>query len=244
LLTKKEIVMRRLILAASFVLPALSKFARIALKKLRTRAGLCGALALIASSAWAQTPQPSLSPLDARMRQVMANPKAAAAAVVAAKKVTFFCEVCHGADGNSTKGDVPNLAGQNPSYLLTQIDKFSRGERHYQFMEGLMKLLTEDDRINATVFYAAKTIKPAGNETSEIGKALYASRCAICHGAQARGNENTPRLAGQQTEYLKLSITRYRDHSGERIYEPMTAMTASLRNADIAALTAYLSSLQ
>jgi len=210
-------------------------------------AGLFGALALVASTAWAQSPPPQLalplSPLDARLKQVMADPKANAAAVVAAKKVTFFCEVCHGVGGSSTKPDVPNLSGQNPSYLLTQIDKFSRGLRHYQFMEGLMKLLTEDDRINATVFYATKPVKPAGTETSVTGKTLYATRCAMCHGEQARGNENTPRLAGQQTEYLKLSITRYRDRSGERIYEPMSAMTSALKNSDIAALTTYLSSL-
>ena len=247
--------MRRLILAASYVLPTLAGLiavVRIAAKELLAGAGLCGALALITAPAWAQTPSqqqplPSLSPLsplDARLRKVMADPKATAAAIVAAKKVTFFCEVCHGVEGNSVKSDVPNLGGQNPSYLLTQIDMFSRGLRHYQFMEGLMKLLTEDDRINAAVFYASKTIKPAGNETSEAGRVLYAARCAACHGPQARGNENTPRLAGQQSEYLRLSITRYRDHSGERIFEPMTAMTASLRNADIAALTAYLSSLQ
>jgi len=160
--------MKRLIFAASFVLPALFAFARIVVKDLRARAGLCCALALLTASAWAQTPSPQqplpslspLSPLDARLRKVMADPKATAAAIVAAKKVTFFCEVCHGLEGNSVKGDVPNLGGQNPSYLLTQIDLFSRGLRHYQFMEGLMKLLTEDDRINATIFYASKTINP------------------------------------------------------------------------------------
>jgi cytochrome c553 len=207
-------------------------------------AGLCGALGLLASSAWAQTPAPALSPLDARMKQVLADPKATAAAVVAAKKVTFLCEVCHGVDGNSSKPDVPNLGGQNPSYLLTQMDKFSRGLRHYQFMEGLMRLLSEDDRINATVFYATKAVKPAATASSAAGKELFAQRCSMCHGEQARGNENTPRLAGQQPEYLKMSITRYRDRTGERIYEPMSTMTSVLKNADITALTAYLSSLQ
>lgn len=210
-------------------------------------AGSLSVLALAASSAWAQAPIQaaiSLSPLDPRMKQVLADPKASAAAAVAAKKVTFFCEVCHGVDGNSTKPDVPNLGGQNPSYLLTQIDKFARGLRHYQFMEGLMKLLSEEDRVNVTVFYATKTVKPAGAETSAAGKALYAARCAMCHGEQARGNENTPRLAGQQGQYLKLSVTRYRDRTGERIYEPMSAMTASLKNAEIDSLAAYLSSLQ
>ena len=210
-------------------------------------AGSLTVLAMTAAPAWAQAPLPAqtaLSPLDGKMKQVLADPKASAAAAVAAKKVTFFCEVCHGVDGSSTKPDVPNLGGQNPSYLLTQIDKFARGLRHYQFMEGLMKLLSEDDRVNVTIFYATKNVKPAGAETSAAGKALYVARCAMCHGEQARGNENTPRLAGQQVDYLKLSVTRYRDRSGERIYEPMSAMTSSLKRADIDALASYLSSLQ
>ncbi|MBI3285650.1 MAG: c-type cytochrome [Burkholderiales bacterium] len=196
-------------------------------------------LTVFASVAGAQ----QASPLDARMKKGLADPALSAAAVNNAKKVTFFCNVCHGEDGSSVKGDVPNLAGQNPSYLLTQIDKFSRGQRRNEFMEGLMRLLTEEDRINVSIFYSSKPIKPAAAGTSVVGKALYIARCLRCHGDQAHGNETTPRLAGQQVQYLSQSLKRYRDRSGERIYGPMSASTAGLSESEIVALTTYLSSL-
>ena len=194
---------------------------------------------LACHSSWAQ-----VSPLDGRMKKVLADHAAINTAVINAKKVTFFCDVCHGVNGSSVKADVPNLAGQNSSYLLTQIDKFARGQRQEKFMEGLMKMLTEEDRINVALFYAGKTVEPASRETSLTGQALYLARCSICHAENAHGNETTPRLAGQQIEYLKKSIKRYRDKTGERIYEPMSASTASLKEAEINALVSYLSGLK
>lgn len=188
--------------------------------------------------------QAQVSPLDGRMKKVLADNAATSASITAAKKVTFFCDVCHGVNGSSVKGDVPNLAGQNSSYLLTQIDKFSRGQRQEKFMEGLMKLLTEEERINVALFYASKSVEPAGKETSLTGQALYTARCAVCHAGHAQGNESTPRLAGQQIDYLKTSIKRYRDRTGERIYEPMSASTAGLKETEIQALAMYLASLK
>ncbi|MES2049433.1 MAG: c-type cytochrome [Pseudomonadota bacterium] len=211
--------------------------------ELRKRAWLSTALFTITFMALANCATAQTSALDERMKKVLADPAATAAAITAAKKVTFFCDACHGAEGSSSKVDVPNLAGQNPSYLLIQIDKFARGLRHYSFMEGLMKLLSESDRINVTIFYSSKQVKPAGTETSRAGQAIYTGRCIMCHGPQGYGNEATPRLAGQQIKYLSQSIMRYRDRSGERIYEPMSASTSGLKERDIVALTTYLSSL-
>jgi len=202
--------------------------------------GFCATLALALSPSIAQAQSAAL---DARMKTVLASPAATAASITAAKKVTFFCDACHGADGSSNKPEVPNLASQNPSYLLTQIDKFVHGQRRYEFMEGLMKMLTEDDRVNVAVYYSSKVVKPAGTVRSDAGKAIFAMRCAQCHGAQGLGSENTPRLAGQQFKYLKLSITRYRDQTGERIYAPMSAMTSVLKDQNIDDLATYLSSL-
>ena len=182
--------------------------------------------------------------LDARMKKVLADPAAVTTAITGAKKYTFFCEVCHGADGISQKGDVPNLAQQNSSYLLTQIDKFSRGQRKYKFMEDSMKLLTAEDKIDLAVYFSTRQVKPAGNQTSAAGGVLFTDHCSVCHLAKAQGNETTPRLAGQQPQYLSQSIHRYRDRTGERIYEPMSAMTASLKDPEIQALTVYLSSLK
>ena len=75
------------------------------------------------------------------------------------------------------------------------------------------------------------------------GAVLYRQNCARCHGEEARGNETIPRLAGQQAEYLKRTIARYRDKTGERIYPLMQIATATLKNEEIAALASYLAAL-
>ncbi|MDP3440591.1 MAG: c-type cytochrome, partial [Azonexus sp.] len=65
--------------------------------------------------------------LQERIKAVQADPAARKAAVEAGKKTAFFCANCHGEDGVSKTPEVPNLAGQNPGYLLEQIRKFAAG---------------------------------------------------------------------------------------------------------------------
>lgn len=193
---------------------------------------------LLASAAAAAQPQ------EDRLKALLADPVARAAAVQAGKKAVFFCANCHGEDGNSKQGEVPNLAGQNPYYLLEQIRKFSTGQRRDPFMQGLMKVLSDDDRINIAVHYADMSALSAGKAASLSGRDLYAKNCVRCHGEQARGGEKFPRLAGQQPEYLVKSLTRYRNRSGERMDTLMLASTTFLKDADIQALAAYLSAMR
>ncbi|MFZ6638213.1 c-type cytochrome [Undibacterium sp. TC4M20W] len=77
-----------------------------------------------------------------------------------------------------------------------------------------------------------------------MDRQIYTAGFSMCHAGHADGNETTPRLAGQQIDYLKKTIRRYRDRTGERIYEPMSASTTDLKEAEIQALAAYLSSLK
>jgi len=197
-----------------------------------------GAAVCLIPASWAQE-----NSLDRNLKKVLADPSAVKQAMEGAKKFNFFCANCHGEAGISVKNDVPNLAGQNPSYLITQIDNFARGKRRYQFMQDSMRMLTDTDKVNLTVFYAVNSVTPSGKLTSAAGKGLFAERCAICHQTEAHGTEIIPRLAGQHQQYLEVSIKRYRDRSGERIYEPMSRMTAGLKDTEIAALAIYLSSL-
>ncbi|MGB5081633.1 MAG: c-type cytochrome [Burkholderiales bacterium] len=181
--------------------------------------------------------------LEERLEKVLADPAARDSAAAAAKNLVSFCANCHGGDGNSALGEVPNLAGQHPVYLLAQIEKFTKGQRRNRFKEGVMKLLSENDRINASVYYSGQIVRPAGAGRSAHGQGLYKRRCVVCHGAQGRGTQATPRLAGQQVDYLIQSLSRYRDRTGERIYLPMAAGTAGLKDPDIKALAVFLSSL-
>lgn len=198
-------------------------------------------------AAAAETKAAAKIALEERLNAVIQDPKAAEAAAKAGKKVSFFCANCHGEGGNSVKPDIPNLAGQNPAYLLEQVKKFSDGRRRNDFMQGLIKAMSEDERVNAVVYFASQEVKPHPVTNAALasrGKELFFKVCQRCHGEQGRGNEKFPRLAGQQPEYLTLSLKRYRDATGERIDPFMAANTKNLSDADINSLVAFVSGMK
>jgi cytochrome c553 len=142
--------------------------------------------------------------------------------------------------------EVPNLASQNAGYLLEQMNKFVQGQRKSSaFMEGMIKALTPEERINIALFLSRQPVapKPAGAR-NVAGKNLYAKLCVSCHGAGGTGTHTIPRLAGQQVAYLEDSLKRYRSGDGERIDPRMAAYTRNLKDADIQNLAAYLATLQ
>ena len=180
-----------------------------------------------------------------RLKVIQADPAAVKQAVDAGKKASFFCANCHGEDGNSKAPEVPNLAGQNPAYLLEQIRKFGAGERKDQFMQGLIKVLKDEERVQIALYYAESKVPPGRADAAQAakGKELFNKLCQRCHGDQARGNETIPRLAGQRIPYLQTSITRYRDKTGERNNQLMSIATSTLKNEDITAIANYLTTM-
>lgn len=180
-----------------------------------------------------------------RLRAVQADPAAVKAAVEGGRKASFFCANCHGEEGIAKSPEVPNLAGQNPLYLLEQIRKFGNGERKDQFMEGLIKVLKDEERVQIALYYASISVPPSVADATKVphGKALFTKLCLRCHGEQARGNELFPRLAGQKAVYLKTTLARYRDGTGIRNNQLMSIATSTLKNDDITAVASYLTQL-
>lgn len=203
--------------------------------------GLLAAVGFVvmSASALAQTA------LQERLKTVQGDPLALKTAVEAGRKATFFCANCHGEDGLSKTPDVPNLAGQNPAYLLEQVRKFATGERKDPFMQGLIKVLKDEERVQVALYYANAPVVPSRADAAQVsrGKELFAKLCVRCHGEQARGNELYPRLAGQKLPYLQSSIIRYRDKTGIRNNQLMSIATAPLKNDDITAIANYLTQL-
>lgn len=185
--------------------------------------------------------------LEARLGAVMQDSAATQAAVKAGRKVTLFCANCHGEGGNSSKPDIPNLAGQNPAFLLEQVNKFADGRRRNDFMQGMIKAMSDEEKVNAVVYFSSQAVKPHASPNPTLaghGRELFFKVCQRCHGEQGRGNEKIARIAGQQPEYLVLSLKRYRDGTGERIDPLMAANTKNLTDADINALVAYVSGMK
>ncbi len=183
---------------------------------------------------------------NAKLKETQSNPHQMDAALKAGAKVAGFCANCHGAAGNSPNPDTPNLAGQNTSYLLEQMHQFSDGRRRNLFMEGMIKALSVDEKIGTVLYYAGQEVsaKPAANVALvNQGHAYYSKICFRCHGEQGRGSDRIARIAGQQVGYLTTTLKRYRDGSSVRADPLMAAITKTMADADIAAVAAYISTI-
>jgi len=138
--------------------------------------------------------------LAARLKEVQLDPKLQESLLKTGQRVAAVCANCHGEGGNSSKPDIPNLAGQNPSYLVEQLRQFADGQRRYEFMEGMIKAMSRDEKIGAVLFYASQKVthKPAANATlAAKGKDYFNKICWRCHAEDGRGNEKFARIAGQ-----------------------------------------------
>jgi cytochrome c553 len=129
--------------------------------------------------------------------------------------VAALCEQCHGEKGISTTEGIPNLAGQQPAYLMVSTQEYKDGSRgHVDKAEMLVGVGQVDIEKMAMYFAAqsapAREAPPFGDPLA--GKAASAG-CGKCHGARGISYDPlTPSLAGQDAIYLVGAIKAYRDH--------------------------------
>lgn len=184
--------------------------------------------------------------LAARLQEVEHDPKLTTTLLKTGRKVAAVCDNCHGESGNSPKPDVPNLAGQSPAYLLEQLRQYANGQRPDFFMEGMIKVMTSDEKVGMAMFYAKQGVvyKPTANlALAARGQALYNKACTRCHDEDGLGDEKIARIAGQQPEYLRLALNRYRTGSGARLDERMVINVKQMTQADIDAVVAFVVSM-
>ncbi|HEY5762448.1 MAG TPA: c-type cytochrome [Rhodocyclaceae bacterium] len=182
----------------------------------------------------------------ADIKRVLADPKSFSASVESGRRLASFCFNCHGEDGHSRIPETPNIAGQNAVYLHEQIRKFANGERRNDFMQGLTRALSEDERINVAIYFAAQKAYPASANAGPVAAAganLFRRTCANCHGEAGHGKDEIPRVAGQHGIYLTRALSAYRAKDGTRGDPRMSAVAAALSDQEIASLAAYLSAL-
>ncbi len=219
-------------------------------KHFRVAMGIAGVAAMF--MAFPASGQPAAAPaqvdLTARLKEVESNPRQWETLFKSGKKVAAFCANCHGDGGNSVEPNTPNLAGQNPYYLLQQVREFGGSQRKTsEFKRRLVNAMTPDEKIGMVIFYAGQevTYKPAADPAlAKRGEALYAKACVECHDKDGRGEREYSRVAGQQPGYLSKTLKGYRDGTGARIHRQMADEIKPLKDADIAAIVAYVSSMK
>lgn len=129
------------------------------------------------------------------------------------------CSLCHGVNGQSVSPNFPNLAAQQPAYFTAQMKQFKGHNRldpaGFEYMWGLSRSLTDDQIKGLAAYYsgqapAASPVHEADVATVAGGRLIYEqgvpdkniAACSVCHGAQAQGNEQFPRLSHQHADYL------------------------------------------
>lgn len=166
------------------------------------------------------------------------------------------CGQCHGNVEKGIDSSVPGLAGQNTAYLIQQINAFLKGDRKHPVLWPSNKKTSKTQIENLATYYSGLEVKhvdleqiyisPSGLFSQSFiqlikqGESIYAS-CSGCHGMEAEGIAPYPKLAGQQSNYLKQQLRHFK--TGKRDNNLMQMMTVNLSDEDINALALYLSTL-
>ena len=88
----------------------------------------------------------------------IAGGAALAADAVEGKAKAAVCFSCHGEDGQSNTGQVPQpprIAGQHADYLIKSMEDYASGARNNPVMAAFAANLTDEDRADLAAFYAS-----------------------------------------------------------------------------------------
>lgn len=173
-----------------------------------------------------------------------------------------YCEDCHGLQAQGYRGyyPIPRLAGQQPQYLKNQLRAFIDRSRPNPIMSNVAHVL-RPDMIDAIAGYFQHLHPgPIGGEPKGLvptGKSIFENgvpeddiaACAACHGPDATGEGEIPRLAGQLYPYVVKALSNFPKERGQNPTVHGTSfimlpVAHSLNKRQIEAVAAYVSSLR
>jgi cytochrome c553 len=164
------------------------------------------------------------------------------------------CTWCH-AEGGRGYLPAPRLAGQRPQYLDMQLLDFHEHLRDNpfskQYMWGATAALSPETRRRLAIYFSEQSPQPATDGDRALvttGRAIYEEgipesnivSCVACHGPNAEGVGQIPRLGGLAYSYLKTRLRQW----GEGYHAsatPMPGIARELSPVQIEALASYLS---
>lgn len=175
-----------------------------------------------------------------------------------------YCEVCHGPSARGFMGyyPIPRLAGQQVEYIENQLQGFIDRKRANTTSPTTTNIMFEVGhvlspamiKVLATNFHdlnpqplggAPKANVAAGKKIYEEGIAgTNVPPCASCHGPEADGNGEIPRLAGQLYPYVVKQLTNWGKERAEKNADIMAPIAHDLTASQIDAVAAYVSYLK
>jgi cytochrome c553 len=173
-----------------------------------------------------------------------------------------YCNTCHGPSGQGFRGfdPIPRLAGQPVQYLKNQLNAFSARGRSSNIMYNVSHVLSPAMLTALTTSFSELNPRPLAGAPKELapeGKRIFEEGvpqtnippCASCHGPQAKGTDDFPRLAGQLYDYIFNKLTNWSGERGQNAKAPdasaiMEPIAHSLTATQIKAVAAYVSNLE
>ena len=199
----------------------------------------------------------SASPVRAQNANANANANADAVPQKNVAAKLAYCEVCHGVAAQGFNGyyPIPRLAGQQIAYIENELQGFVEHKRTNNIMFNVGHVLSPAMiKALATDFHDLNP-KPLGGAPKDMvsaGEKIFQQGlpdagvppCASCHGAEAKGNDQFPRLAGQLYPYLVSQLTNWASERGETNSNVMAPIAHNLTPPQVKAVAAYLSYLE
>jgi cytochrome c553 len=165
------------------------------------------------------------------------------------------CTWCHGT-GAQGYTVAPRLAGQRPQYIMSQIRSFREHARNNpfskQYMWGAVAALDLYAARDLANYFATIPPKAANDGDSTLasrGRTIYMDgipeanivSCYACHGPNAEGVRDIPRLGGLSYSYLKGRLEQWGQGYHSTPGSPMPMVATHLGPEEVEALTSYLS---
>jgi cytochrome c553 len=167
-----------------------------------------------------------------------------------------YCEVCHGPSARGFVGyyPIPRLAGQQVAYIENQLRGFIDRKRTNPIMANVAHTLSPAMLTALAAKLHDLNPKPVGGAPADrvaAGEKIYKEgipsasvpACAGCHGAEARGNDQFPRLAGQLYPYVVLQLKNWSTERAEDLSAIMAPIAHNLNKSQIEEVAAYVSGL-
>ena len=168
------------------------------------------------------------------------------------------CTWCHGTSGQGFTV-APRLAGQRPQYIESQIQSFQEHTRDNplskQYMWGAVANLGPQAAHDLAAYFAMITPKAANDgrrDLAALGRKIFIEgipeanivSCYACHGPEAEGVRDIPRLGGLSYSYLKRRLQQWGQGYHSRPDSPMPLVASTLGPDEVEALASYLSFVQ
>ncbi|MCB2016211.1 MAG: c-type cytochrome [Hydrogenophaga sp.] len=171
----------------------------------------------------------------------------------AKKIVGGSCFLCHGAKGESTSELFPQLAGQHAEYIAKQLAAFKSGDRKSTAMADMVAKLTPDEMLALGRYFEKFKHTPEAPKDPQLalmGQYIYlhgnkysgVPACVSCHGPDAQGAANLPRLAGQFSGYVHNQLKSFNKRERTNDNAVMHAVAEKMTELEMAAVAEFVSS--